>query len=1549
MKHSINMKNNLVADDDENEEDDIEIIKQQKKHTKSSKTKRTSKSSTKEITTASFPEYKEVKPEDMEFIEFVLGDFHNMNELNQFKKMTSLSLINQNISSLNEVIKNIPVKENMVLLCLNQNLIGTMKGVNQLPNLEKLQLNFNQIERIDDDTIKLNHLRVLWLCENKIKKIENIPNTIEELWLANNQIENIPKEIENFQSLYFFNISGNFIMDFKDIFILQNLSKLSKLYLSDVNFGDNPICQYSNYRSAILHLIPKLDILDQIVISQEEKKDVENMYAKKYLFYKNKIRHLHKICKMVFQLLKTNKLFVDEMKIQQARFFSQRKKMLEFAKYEKEVLKVENETKIEDIEKEVNASQDKLNICLKLIEFVDSNFKFIKQYISELNNFAIVANFFEMETAGNFKIEPGNVTLKWTKSCIDLMKSRTPLDFFEKNKIKSILYGKIFKILNKKSKLLFDALYDNLIEENGKFGDEKKYFDFFFLILPKGKYNYFDILSMIFEDSNNNYLLTDSLAEFDAKMYNENNKSKFIAIICKCATFDNMIEKVKISSLTPLDNYDSILAECKKTKTSKNIVQLSKDKVNYYYYTTKGLVIPEYIIEYEYESKDEQNDLNYEGGFISSFGMKLNMIENYGSIFNMCSKHLFSPDSKTYMDGETINKYSTCKFGEFNELESSMIFFAKNSILAYILKCFKYQSVDEYKNEINKINEKLNEITNLKFTKITSQALLSSEDREKINITDITKIDLFNLKFNDEILTDFINKIIAQSESDEDLKVLRNKIVEISIAKNEIENIDISLLCEAFPNLSSIDLSHNSIHTISYTKDVPNQIKKIDISFNTISDFTNVITVIDKCPNLMTLSFYANPYSKAFHHLVQEPSDDLFTPERKELIQKTYKEYNEQKNSSCQTLTVNSDTNGNNRGIKNFDVLFDCYSIGDKYHEFSNNLYFREKVSNENNYKSLMLSKRKLTTIPIVEGHSDVQLLYINLNKISQITNLNQFKNLIELYIQNNKITKIENLPWTLIKLDISNNELQSLDGISQADKLKWLNIENNAIQSIAQIITLPNLVEFYSAGNFISNIKECYQLRQLAKLEIVDISSNEVCRTVHEIRLGMIYYCQRLKNFNRVGVDENERNTAIEFFTGKLTNEILEKKLGSGYDTTLIRELDLSSLKLKDEIGMFSKENYPVLSKLNLSRNLFTTFQIFGMLPSLIELNLNYNLITCIINKNEKKSLKGIFGLTKLESLELSGNSINNLSGIQCLRTLKILVLRENNINKIEAINKMNDLTFLDVSFNKIRSVDRTQIGTLPSLQIFLCDNNFLKNVNGFVKLEALQTLSFENNKIYDYSSIEKLALLENLRDFSILNNPLTKLANYRTRMISTFGQLIKLDGTEITTEEKEMIQMDIQMGDYQEDPMQNYFNNGFQGKKNGSYNYNMQKLQDKNLKRVNFVQLDLLNPNLVPFGGVRASSPKNVINLPHIKPFNYGYNYTNKPPTSDSKKRLQSNINKGNNGLKVGSYMYSGMTTKKGYSGSMSNKDYYGFVASALSGDLTGKTTQYIPQSKK
>ena len=78
---------------------------------------------------------------------------------------------------------------------------------------------------------------------------------------------------------------------------------------------------------------------------------------------------------------------------------------------------------------------------------------------------------------------------------------------------------------------------------------------------------------------------------------------------------------------------------------------------------------------------------------------------------------------------------------------------------------------------------------------------------------------------------------------------------------------------------------------------------------------------------------------------------------------------------------------------------------------------------------------------------------------------------------------------------------------------------------------------------------------------------------------------------------------------------------MGVGYNTFNLVELDLSSLKLKDENNLFNKDLYPKLTKLNLSRNIFKTFSIFGKLPYLVELNLNYNLFTEIFQKKTKLS----------------------------------------------------------------------------------------------------------------------------------------------------------------------------------------------------------------------------------------------------------------------------------------------------------------------------------------
>jgi len=1549
---SSNQRKEFVPDSEDAEINYIEIVQKQKKNQSQKK----SKNKKGIVTTTQIPnECKklQIKEEDKEVIEFVLGDFdnyHKITELATFKNMTSLTLVYESIKSISDIVDNLPNPAAIKYLNLNENHLTNLNGVEKLINLEELQVNFNQIEKIENLS-ELDNLQKFWISENKIQVIEGLPINIVNFWAANNLIQNIPDDFDKYAKLEFINLSGNFISDLKDIYILEKLKSLKRLYLSDINFGENPICQYSNYRQILIHIFKDIECLDQVQISINERQYVESLYIKRNLFYNNKIRQNHKINKMIFQMMKTYKFFLTNMKYHQVRFFSQRQKMLEYAKYEKLFLGTNNDTNINDIDKEIEASKNKVDSCLKICEYMNNLFRNLKKYISNLNDLYIVTNFYDLESNGNFKVEPGNNELKWVKSCEGLMKSRLPSSFLTSYKYKDLSLYEIYKVTNKKVKFLFDSLYDNLVDQMNKFGQEQKYLDFFFLLLPKDVlYDTRKLMSFLFEESydDKEFILCDNFSFLDEQKLKSNEDStstNFIAVICKCAYFEEMVEEIKGEDMS-LNSLDEIKEYLKSKAQGMNgkIVKLNLKikNTNFYYYNIKGVVAPEYIVEYNYikEAGIEEGGENNENGIVSSFQYNLNMNNEYETIFNLCSKHLYNQahNPKQYFCKESINKHNSIKMFDFNELENHFLFFIKNSVITYINNCFKYQTYQDYLNEINKINEKIKEITDLKFqsnyiymfnkyleeiakkkNNMNEEEAKVEENKADIEWNKVKSINLFNLDLTNDSFEELLNKIKATSIENSDILNMAKNCEYLSLCKNKLDKVDLNKILELFPNLLHLDLSHNNISTIIFNSSNDSETKyslsSINISYNNISDFNNVITLLKNFENLSEFIFFSNPYSRDFESFTENPNKTSIDAEEKENIIKVYNDIIKNKNKNEIVINISEDNTKINSTNKNFDYIYDCFSFSDKYHSFSDNIYFREKIHNESTYRTVILSKKKLFSIPTIEGGSGTQVLYINLNKISKISNLNQFTELIELYIQNNKIKKIENLPESLKKLDISNNDFSNLEGIEKSINLEWFNFENNNIKSISKIIKLVNIRELYCAGNYINNPKECCQLGKLKKLELVDLTGNEVCRKVKDLRITMIYYCRLLKSFNRINIDAQERIKAKEYFTGKLTSEVLEKRLGVGYNTFNLVELDLSSLKLKDEMNLFNKELYPKLTKLNISRNIFKSFSIFGKLPYLVELNLNYNLFTEIFPKKTKIiNGSGIFGLPNLESLELAGNQISNLNGIQFFKKLKILILRENSLSKIDSINNMEYLTFLDVSFNKLRNCDRSSIGVLPSLQVFLCDNNYLKNINGFDKFYSIQSLSFENNKIPDYNSLEKLSTLENLKDLAIGNNPVTKSINYRNSIIRMFPNLLKLDGKTITNEEKEMIAMEMQMDENNNDDEQyEIYGGGFGGdfmvqKKliSANYNYNQQRMQDKALKRVNFVQIGYMMPvslpnavySLNPFvrGNMEQNnqlplskkSSNNIVNvnkcnLPQIKNFNI----SNKPISSESKKR--------------------------------------------------------------
>lgn len=359
---------------------------------------------------------------------------------------------------------------------------------------------------------------------------------------------------------------------------------------------------------------------------------------------------------------------------------------------------------------------------------------------------------------------------------------------------------------------------------------------------------------------------------------------------------------------------------------------------------------------------------------------------------------------------------------------------------------------------------------------------------------------------------------------------------------------------------------------------------------------------------------------------------------------------------SFKKITTESGDNNNLDKFTGNDFITKNYQ--NEINEESFNSIFQEKVDKDKSSNVLLLSKQKLTSIPIIsksqenenqvdlillipsapnlkikydlESQKSIKIIFLNINKLSNLLYLDQFSELEELYLQNNKLKFLPNFSMkNLKKLDISNNSLISLKNISYLKNLVYFNCENNLINNLnlTEMLELDDLAELNVSGNNIYNLKECILLKNMKKIFNLDLSGNEVCNN-NEFRITLINYLQKLKILNRIPIDKNELVAAKEYFEGRITNELLEIKIGSE-NTFNVKELDLSNNKLKDFDNIFSSSNFLNLKKLDLSRNIFSNFKIFGYLPSLVELYLNSNLFERMLLKKDKPiTNRGILGL---------------------------------------------------------------------------------------------------------------------------------------------------------------------------------------------------------------------------------------------------------------------------------------------------------------------------------
>ncbi|MEW5310994.1 MAG: hypothetical protein WDW38_002744 [Sanguina aurantia] len=198
--------------------------------------------------------------------------------------------------------------------------------------------------------------------------------------------------------------------------------------------------------------------------------------------------------------------------------------------------------------------------------------------------------------------------------------------------------------------------------------------------------------------------------------------------------------------------------------------------------------------------------------------------------------------------------------------------------------------------------------------------------------------------------------------------------------------------------------------------------------------------------------------------------------------------------------------------------------------------------------------------------------LYCNFKGFSAISDLGEYVNLKALFLEGNLIESLDGLPELkqlkclyvhqncvqsllglggkldiLDTLNISNNNLTSLEGLACCPLLSTLLVTHNQLmtaEGLAELVHLPNLHTLDLQNNMITEPDALKVLYQLPTLKCLYLKGNPVVSTMRNYRKMMIVEISTLTYLDDRPVTDTERRTTLAWFKGGAEAEREERKV---------------------------------------------------------------------------------------------------------------------------------------------------------------------------------------------------------------------------------------------------------------------------------------------------------------------------------------------------------------------------------------------------------------------
>jgi Leucine-rich repeat (LRR) protein len=179
----------------------------------------------------------------------------------------------------------------------------------------------------------------------------------------------------------------------------------------------------------------------------------------------------------------------------------------------------------------------------------------------------------------------------------------------------------------------------------------------------------------------------------------------------------------------------------------------------------------------------------------------------------------------------------------------------------------------------------------------------------------------------------------------------------------------------------------------------------------------------------------------------------------------------------------------------------------------------------------------------------------------------------------------------------------------------------------------------------------------------------------------------------------------------------------------------------------------------------------IKGKITSLQGLEQAVNMQSLFLPGQSIKNITPLGKLKKLTFLALDGNQITDLTPLSGLSNLENLVVDDNKIKSLAPLKNSNKLTDLLASNNQI--ADLSPIKNLK-LKWILMNGNKVQDLTPLKNHPTLEYLYLDDNLIKD---IEVLETLPNLREVSLINNPLNELSQQVVEELEDNGVSVYLE----------------------------------------------------------------------------------------------------------------------------------------------------------------------------